>query len=393
MMHKIVLMPIGLCRFAGKSIVAASANVHSSNQKNIAHTKMTSVCRSFFSSSASSSLATQHARAALWCRHAPTQQQSRSFAVSTKDVFWNGARRSLDPTAPSIVPRKPTTPSQRHTKLIDKSLLWKKGPVPSLTVGLRKSGGRNNQGVITVRHRGGGSKRKLRIIDFKRVQPNNAEIVKATVERIEFDPNRSALIALLKHKASEGVTTPSASPLSYIICPRGITIGSELQASRKQGVDVRIGNSMQLRFIPVGTTVHNIELAPGRGAQMCRSAGTSAQLLEVDETTGKCLLRLQSKEQRYVLASCMATIGEVSNPEHKNQVLGKAGRARWMGRRPAVRGVAMNPVDHPHGGGEGKTHHGGPPRSPWGKLTKGFKTVRKDRPWIRVPRWKARRDK
>lgn len=314
------------------------------------------------------------------------------MSVSTKEVFWNGTKRSLDPTAPSVVPRRPTTPSQRHTAIIDKSLLWRKGPVSKLTVGLRKSGGRNNQGVITVRHRGGGNKRRYRLVDFKRVPILEEGVIRGTVERIEYDPNRSAFIALLKHQA-EGADQSATAPLSYILCPRGITVGTQVQASRARAVDVRPGNTMPLRFIPVGTVVHNIELLPGRGGQMCRSAGTSAQVLETDDGKGMSLLRLQSKEQRYVRASCLATVGEVSNPEFKNQKLGKAGRSRWMGRRPSVRGVAMNPVDHPHGGGEGKTHHGGPPRTPWGKLTKGFKTVRKDRPWIRLPRWKARRDK
>jgi len=319
------------------------------------------------------------------------------MAVSTKEIFWNGTKRSLDPTAPSVVPRRPTTPSQRHTAIIDKSLIWRKGPVSKLTVGLNKTGGRNNQGVITVRHRGGGAKRRYRLVDFKRVHPNDTSTIKGTVERIEYDPNRSAFIALLKHTIEstegEGAAPSSAAPLSYIICPRGITVGSELVASRARAVDVRPGNTMLLRYIPVGTVVHNIELKPGRGGQICRSAGTSAQVLEKDDAKGQSLLRLQSKEQRYVRTSCLATVGEVSNPEFKNQKLGKAGRSRWMGRRPSVRGVAMNPIDHPHGGGEGKTHHGGPPRTPWGKLTKGLKTVRKDRPWIRLPRWKARRDK
>ena len=189
----------------------------------------------------------------------------RSMAVSTKEVFWNGTKRSLDPTAPSVVPRRPTTPSQRHTAIIDKSLIWRKGPVSKLTVGLNKTGGRNNQGVITVRHRGGGAKRRYRLVDFKRVHPNDPSTIKGTVERIEYDPNRSAFIALLKHTIESTDGAPSsAAPLSYIICPRGITVGSELVASRTCAVDVRPGNTMLLRYIPVGTVVHNIELKPGR---------------------------------------------------------------------------------------------------------------------------------
>jgi large subunit ribosomal protein L2 len=194
------------------------------------------------------------------------------MAVSMKEVFWNGTKRSLDPTAPSVVPRRPTTPSQRHTAIIDKSLIWRKGPVSKLTVGLNKTGGRNNQGVITVRHRGGGAKRRYRLVDFKRVHANDTSTVKGTVERIEYDPNRSAFIALLKHtvEAADGAPPSAAAPLSYIICPRGITVGMELVASRTRAVDVRPGNTMLLRYIPVGTVIHNIELKPGRCAALLR---------------------------------------------------------------------------------------------------------------------------
>jgi large subunit ribosomal protein L2 len=374
---------------------------------------------------------------------ARTAQQE---GVKRKAVTWYGARISTDPTAPSVIRRRPTTPSQRHTAIIDKTYLWRGAPHKALTKGIKRSGGRNNQGCITVRGKGGGNKRKYRLVDFKRAHPLSTGVVRGIVERIEYDPNRTALIALLRHaEAAEGYEGQKHAPLSYIVCPRGVAVGHELQASRSGAVDVKPGNSMQLRHIPVGTLVHNIELKPGAsrvlacsrsrvgccpcgrtvravaedcarlhlldanlcgvdefcpclgvppllsggGAQLCRSAGTSAQLLERDETRGLALLRMQSKEQRYVRLSCMATVGEVSNPEHKNQTLGKAGRSRWMGRRPKVRGVAMNPVDHPNGGGEGKKSGKG--LSPWGMHSKGFKTVRKVRPYIKLQRWKAKK--
>lgn len=318
---------------------------------------------------------------------ARTAQQE---GVKRKAVTWYGARISTDPTAPSVIRRRPTTPSQRHTAIIDKTYLWRGAPHKALTKGIKRSGGRNNQGCITVRGKGGGNKRKYRLVDFKRAHPLSTGVVRGIVERIEYDPNRTALIALLRHaEAAEGYEGQKHAPLSYIVCPRGVAVGHELQASRSGAVDVKPGNSMQLRHIPVGTLVHNIELKPGGGAQLCRSAGTSAQLLERDETRGLALLRMQSKEQRYVRLSCMATVGEVSNPEHKNQTLGKAGRSRWMGRRPKVRGVAMNPVDHPNGGGEGKKSGKG--LSPWGMHSKGFKTVRKVRPYIKLQRWKAKK--
>ena len=340
-----------------------------------------------------------------------------------KAVTWYGARISTDPTAPSVIRRRPTTPSQRHTAITDKTYLWRGKPHKSLTKGIKRSGARNNQGVTTVWGKGGGNKRRYRLVDFKRAHPRSTGVIMGTIERIEYDPNRTALIALLRHpQNSETYQGEAHAALSYIVCPRGIAVGGELLASRTELLDVKPGNSMQLRYIPVGTVVHNIEMRPGEcplstlprphniallsslqhrnnlldcvrclgaGAQFCRSAGTSAQLLERDETRGYALLRMQSKEQRYVLLSCMATVGEVSNPEHKNQTLGKAGRSRWMGRRPKVRGVAMNPVDHPNGGGEGKKSGKG--LSPWGMHSKGFKTVRKVRPLIKLQRWKAKK--
>lgn len=222
-----------------------------------------------------------------------------------------------------------------------------------------------------------------RIIDFKRTA---WESIPGTVERIEYDPNRSALIALIRHKKKCPAVRNKQRPdrYAYIICPAGLEIGQEVIASRASRVDVRTGNAMTLRYVPVGTTVHNIELRPGHGAQMCRSAGTSARVLERDESRGLALLRLQSKEQRLIRLQCMVSIGEVSNPEHKNQKFGKAGRMRWKGIRPTVRGVAMNPIDHPHGGGEGKTSGGRPSVSKWGKPTKGYRTrsKRKKNPLI-----------
>lgn len=282
--------------------------------------------------------------------------------------------RSPDITRPRVIQRKPTTPSNRHTALIDKSGLYKGRPHPRLSVGLSKRAGRSRTtGQITVRHKGGGNKRLYRIIDFKRTSWSN---IPGIVERIEYDPNRSSFIALLRHKKKCQPIPNLVRPdrYAYILCPAGLRIGQEVIASRTDRVDVKVGNAMTLAFIPVGTRVHNIELRPGNGGQICRSAGTSAQILERNEERGLALLRLQSKEQRLVHLRCMATIGEVSNPEHKNQSMGKAGRNRWKGIRPSVRGVAMNPVDHPHGGGEGKTSGGRPSVSKWGIPTKGHRT-------------------
>lgn len=283
----------------------------------------------------------------------------------------------VDLTRPRVVQRKPTTPSQRHTALIDKSKLWRGGPKSRLTVGLRSRAGRcRTSGHITVRHRGGGNKRKYRMIDFKRSAWSG---VPALVERIEHDPIRSSLIALVRHKKL-CAAVPNRTPperYAYIICPAGLELNSHIIASRTEPVDVKVGNAMLLKYIPVGTLVHNVEMHPGHGGQLCRAAGTSAQVLERNESTGLALLRLQSKEKRMVRLNCMATIGQVSNPEHKNQSFGKAGRMRWKGIRPTVRGVAMNPIDHPHGGGEGKTSGGRPSVSKWGKPTKGYRTRNK----------------
>jgi len=251
----------------------------------------------------------------------------------------------------------PTTPGQRQLVLVDRSGLWKGKPVKGLTEGLTKSGGRNNLGRLTARRRGGGHKRAYRMVDFKRRKFD----MPATVERLEYDPNRSAFIALIKYEDGE---------LAYILAPQRLAEGDVVVAGEQ--VDVKPGNAMPLKSMPVGTIVHNVELKIGRGGQMARAAGAYAQLVGRDQ--GYAVLKLNSGEQRMVSGGCMATVGAVSNPDHSNQSIGKAGRNRWLGWRPSVRGVAMNPVDHPHGGGEGRTSGGRHPVTPWGKPTKGKKT-------------------
>ncbi len=256
---------------------------------------------------------------------------------------------------------KPTTPSRRQLVLVDRSALWKGKPVKTLTEGLARKGGRNNVGRITARRIGGGHKRTLRKIDFKRTKFD----VRATVERLEYDPNRSAFIALLRYEDGEQ---------AYILAPQRVRPGDTVIAGER--VDVKPGNAMPMRNIPVGTIIHNVEMKPGKGGQIARAAGAYVQLVGKD--AGYALLRVASGEQRMVRAECMATIGAVSNPDNKNIKLGKAGRKRWMGKRPSVRGVAMNPVDHPHGGGEGRTSGGRHPVTPWGKPTKGKRTRSKN---------------
>lgn len=252
---------------------------------------------------------------------------------------------------------KPDTPGKRGLVQVDKSLLWKGKPEKSLTVGLKKTGGRNNTGRITSWHKGGGHKKSYRLIDFKR---NKADVL-ATVERIEYDPNRTAFIALIKYADDE---------LSYIVAPNEVKVGDKLVSGEK--VDVKPGNAMPLKNVPIGTLVHNVELKSGKGAQLARSAGSYAQVAGKD--SGYALLKLRSGEVRMVSLECYVTIGSVSNADQKNIKIGKAGRNRWLGKRSVVRGVAMNPVDHPHGGGEGKTSGGRHPVTPWGKCTKGKKT-------------------
>ena len=252
---------------------------------------------------------------------------------------------------------KPTTPGQRQLVIVDRSELHKGGPVKTLTEGLRSKGGRNNYGRITVRWRGGGHKRTYRVIDFRRRKFD----VSATVERLEYDPNRTAFIALIRYEDGEQ---------AYILAPQRLQPGDKIISGER--ADIKPGNAMPLKNIPVGTIVHNVELKPGRGGQMARAAGTYVQLVGRD--AGLALLRMSSGEVRMVRTECMATIGAVSNPDQQNISIGKAGRNRWKGRRPSVRGVAMNPVDHPHGGGEGRTSGGRHPVTPWGKSTKGKKT-------------------
>lgn len=251
----------------------------------------------------------------------------------------------------------PVTPSQRHLVQIDRDALYKGRPHKSLLSKLSKKGGRNNLGRITVRHQGGGHKKQYRVIDFKR----NVEAAHV-VERIEYDPNRSAFIALVKNITND--------LLSYIIAPHGLKVGGKIYSA--ETTDIKVGNCMLIQNIPVGTTIHNIELKQDKGAQLVRSAGSSAQLL--GKGAGYAQVKLQSGEVRLVPFGCRATIGSVSNSDLKNTKVGKAGRSRWKGIRPTVRGVAMNPVDHPHGGGEGKTSGGRHPVSPTGKPTKGKKT-------------------
>ncbi len=252
---------------------------------------------------------------------------------------------------------KPYTSTRRHAVLTDKANLWKGSSEKSLTKKYISKAGRNNSGRITSRHRGGGHKKKYRIIDFKR----NKFDVLATVIRLEYDPIRTAYIALIEY---------DDKTKSYIVAPDKLKIGDKVQSGEK--VDIRIGNSMPLKNIPVGTVIHNIEMKPGKGGQLARSAGSSVNLLAID--SGKAIIKLNSGEIRNLNENCFATIGTVSNLDNKNIKIGSAGRKRWLGFRPKVRGVAMNPIDHPHGGCEGRTSGGRHPSTPWGKPTKGYKT-------------------
>jgi large subunit ribosomal protein L2 len=251
----------------------------------------------------------------------------------------------------------PTSPARRGLILVDKSALWKGGPVKALTEGKHKTGGRNNKGHVTSRGIAGGHKQSYRFIDFKRRQWD----VEGTVERIEYDPNRTAFIALISYGEGD---------VKYIIAPQRLAVGDKVLAAKK--TDVKPGNAMEIGQVPVGTIVHNVEMKPGKGGQIARSAGTYVQVVGRDR--GMVIVRLNSGEQRYIHANCMATVGAVSNPDNANTNLAKAGRNRWKGIRPLTRGVAKNPVDHPHGGGEGRTSGGRHPVTPWGKPTKGART-------------------
>jgi large subunit ribosomal protein L2 len=252
----------------------------------------------------------------------------------------------------------PVTPSQRGLVMVDRSELWKGKPVKRLTEGKMGTGGRNNHGHITVWQKGGGHKRRYRTVDFARRAKWG---MPATVERLEYDPNRTAFIALIRYQDGE---------LSYILAPQRLKAGDSVVAGEKE--DIKPGNAMPLASIPVGTIVHNVEMKIGKGGQLARAAGSYVQLVGRD--AGYALLKLGSGEVRMVRAECMATIGAVSNADHANIKIGKAGRSRWLGRRPVVRGVAMNPIDHPHGGGEGRTKGGRHPVTPWGIKTKGKRT-------------------
>ncbi|MCA9393350.1 MAG: 50S ribosomal protein L2 [Candidatus Omnitrophica bacterium] len=255
---------------------------------------------------------------------------------------------------------KPTTPTLRHTKISDFKEITKSKPEKSLLKAIKKTGGRNSNGRITCRYRGGGHKRMYRLIDFKRSRLDSP----ADVLGIEYDPNRSARIALIQYEDGEK---------AYILAPIDLKVGDKVVSTMDQNIDFRVGNCMPLRRIPLGSAVHNIELKPGRGGQIVRSAGTSAQIMAKEGDFA--FIRMPSSEVRKIHLDCRATIGQVGNVEHETRTLGKAGRMRWMGRRGGVRGVVMNPVDHPHGGGEGKAPQGNPhPVTPWGKPTKGYKT-------------------
>ena len=257
---------------------------------------------------------------------------------------------------------KPTTPGRRGLVMVDRSGLWKGKPVKALTTGLHGKGGRNNMGRITARRRGGGHKRRYRIVDFKRRKFG----VPATVERLEYDPNRTAFIALVRYEDGE---------MSYILAPQRLAVGDTVVSG--ETVDIRPGNASPLKNIPVGTIVHNVEMKADKGGQIARAGGAYVQLVGKDQ--GYAQLRLASGELRMVRAECLATVGAVSNPDQANIKLGKAGRKRWLGKRPSVRGVAMNPIDHPHGGGEGRTSGGRHPVTPWGKPTKGKRTRKNKR--------------
>jgi len=259
-----------------------------------------------------------------------------------------------------LIQRKPTTPTQRFTTVSSFEELSTDRPYKPLTVALRGKGGRNCTGRVTMRHRGGGHKRRLRIIDFKRDKYD----MPANVLTVEYDPNRSARIALVEYQDGEK---------RYIICPAGLEVGASIISG--DATDIKVGNSTTLRRIPPSTQIHNIELAKGKGGQIVRSAGSSAQIMAKEDKYAH--IKLPSGEIRLIDINCYATIGQISNMEHEGISLGKAGRSRWLGRRPKVRGVAMNPIDHPHGGGEGKSSGGRHPCTPWGKPTKGYKTRKK----------------
>lgn len=306
-----------------------------------------------------------------WARTLPTCSQMAGFDLVRGMVTATHASSTMKVY-------KPTSPGMRGRVITRRDGLWKGKPWKALTEGMKRIGGRNNAGRTTVWHRGGGHKRVYRKVDFKRQLWD----VTGNVERIEYDPNRSARIALVDY----GETHKKA----YIIAPDGLKPGDVVQAGPSAGI--QLGNALPLSSMPIGTIVHNVEMVPKRGGQLARAAGTHATLLKKGED-GYALIKLSSGEQRKVLNGCMATVGTVSNKDHSNRKLGKAGAKRWLGRRPVVRGVAMNPIDHPHGGGEGKTSGGRPSVTPWGKPTKGKRTRNNPRTdkFIQLSRHKAKR--
>ena len=307
----------------------------------------------------------------------------RDFNIFDIDSFASIIARNASTLVETGLKKyRPVTPGLRGRVVTSRKDLWKGGPFKPLTEGLIKTGGRNNHGRITSRHRGGGHKRVYRKIDFTRMPDHTTE---AVVQRIEYDPNRSARIALLHHHTMpEG--TPVSKSHSYVLAPQTVGAGDVLMS----GADAAIkpGNTLPLRSIPIGMQIHNVEMQPGRGGQMGRAAGTCCTLVKKG-TDGYGVVKLPSGEQKLVLLDCLATVGVLSNPQHKNRKLGKAGASRWLGRRPKVRGVAMNCVDHPHGGGRGKSK-GRISQTPWGKPTKGYRTRNNPRTdWtIRVSRHK-----
>lgn len=343
--------------------------------------------------------AATHAERVLSSAAAGCSTSGRLAAASAPEAAGQAlsARFKSSSTSSGLKVYKPTTPGFRGRVITSRVNLWRGGPFKPLTEGFAKTGGRNNRGVITSRHIGGGHRKVYRLIDWWRAEGTAPGIV----ERVEYDPNRSARIALVRHEtaagAGGGATTAGApnsaamhrSGCSYILAPQGVEAGDAVRAG--PGSPIRPGCALPLSDIPVGTAVHNVELRPGKGGQLARAAGTSCTLVKKGDD-GYAVLRLPSGEQRLVLSRCVATVGVLSNPQHKNRKLGKAGASRWSGRRPSVRGVAMNPVDHPHGGGEGKSK-GGISRTPWGKPTKGYRTRHSPRTdWaIRLSRHKAKR--
>jgi large subunit ribosomal protein L2 len=280
-------------------------------------------------------------------------------APARRGAFVARARGFATEAMDKMKTYKPTSPGQRGRVTTSRTMLWKGRPVKALTVGLRKTGGRNHKGRITVWHKGGGHKRLYRMIDFKR----DLTGVPGKIRRLEYDPNRSTHIALVDYEAGHKPR--------YVLAPHGSLPGDVIESGPDS--DIRVGNALPLKNIPLQTTIHNIELRPGRGGQLCRSAGSAATLVKKG-TDGYCVVRLPSGEQRLVKENCMATIGMLSNRGHQNRNIGKAGANRWRGIRPTTRGVAMNPIDHPHGGGEGRTSGGRPSVTPWGVHTKGKRT-------------------